>query len=329
MKKSKKTFIGMTFLALALAAISAFVLTGRHSVSAAAASTASAAAQSMNMPVNIFAMTTNGTLYVLTPNSNAFFSIGRPVGIGGDDPISMDFRPADGRLYMLTDRGRLFTVNFNVSPPTATLVSNLSPRFPSGFQSLMDFNPQVDAIRLIGSGDRLNYAVVKGANGILNTTAVQTALTYGAGDVNAGKNPFVSAGAYTNNVANAQNTIFYAIDYDQDTLVTIANIVNGSSATGGGVLKTLGALTDINGNPINLNPVASVDIVTNPVTGANILIGIDRSNIAFQLNLAQVNPNQPIGTTQPVAVQGFSIPTVPNHDGSFMEIAASIPQGGW
>jgi Domain of unknown function (DUF4394) len=321
MKRSKKTFIGMTFLALALAAISTFVLMGRHSVSAAV--------QSMNMPVNIFTMTTNGTLYVLTPNSSAFRSLGRPVGIGGDDPISMDFRPLDGRLYMLTDRGRLFTVNFNVSPPTATLVSNLSPRFPSGFQSLMDFNPQVDAIRLIGSGDRLNYAVVKNAAGILATTAVQTPLTYAAGDVNAGKNPFVAAGAYTNNVANAANTIFYAIDYDQDTLVTIANIVNGSSATGGGVLKTLGPLTDINGNPININSAASIDVVTNPVTGANFLIGIDRSNIAFQLNLSQVDPNQPLGTTQNVAVQGFNIPSIPNHDGSFMEIAASIPQGGW
>src|SRR5262245_30293379 len=105
MKKSKKTYIGMTFLALAIAAISTFVLMGRYSVSAATAPIA--AAQTMSMPVNIFAMTTNGTLYVLTPNSSFFYSIGRPVGIGGDDPISMDFRPADRRLYMLTDRGRL------------------------------------------------------------------------------------------------------------------------------------------------------------------------------------------------------------------------------
>jgi len=231
MKKSKKTYIGMSFLALAIAATTTFVLMGRHSVSAATAPIA--AVQTMSMPVNIFAMTTNGTLYVLTPNSSYFYSIGRPTGIGGDDPISMDFRPADRRLYMLTDRGRLFTVNFSVSPPVATLVSNLSPRFPSGFQSLLDFNPQVDAIRLIGS-NTANYAVVKDANGILNTTAVQTSLTYAAGDVNAGKTPVVPAGAYTNNVANAANTIFYAIDNDLDNLVTIADKVaaTGSSNTG-------------------------------------------------------------------------------------------------
>jgi uncharacterized protein DUF4394 len=318
MKKSKKTYIGMSVLALAIAAIATFVLMGRHTVSAATA-------QTMSMPVNIFAMTTNGTLYVLTPNSSFFQSLGRPTGIGGDDPISMDFRPADRKLYMLTDRGRLFTVNFNVSPPSATLVSNLSPRFPSGFQSLLDFNPQVDAIRLIGS-NTLNYAVVKDANGILNTTAVQTALTYAAGDVNAGKTPVVPGGAYTNNVANAANTIFYAIDNDLDTLVTIADKVaaTGSSNTGGGKLQTIGALTDVNGNPINLNPTVDMDIFTDPATLTNTIVGIDRSGIAFTINVAQI-PNLPLGTTQPVAVQAFSIPTSPFHDGSFMDIALSIP----
>src|SRR5262245_25394132 len=152
MKKSRKKFIGMTFLALALAAMSAFVLTGRHSVSAAAAQTVStAAAQTTTMPpVYIFALTTDNTLYVLTPGSTVYQSLGRVAGIGGNDLIGIDFRPADGRLYALSDGGRLYTINFNVSPPTATLVSALNtPRFPSGFQSLMDFNPVVDAIRLM------------------------------------------------------------------------------------------------------------------------------------------------------------------------------------
>jgi hypothetical protein len=201
MKKSKKTFIGMTFLALALAAISAFVLMGRHSVSAAAASSATAQGGTMP-PVFIFALTTDNTLYVLPPNSvtPTYLSLGRVAGIGGNDLIGIDFRPADKKLYALSDAGRLYTINFNVAPPTATLVSTLSPRFPSGFQSLMDFNPVVDAIRLIG-GDTLNYAVVKNASNILATTAVQTSLTYAVGDVNAGKTPKVIGGAYNNNVA--------------------------------------------------------------------------------------------------------------------------------
>jgi hypothetical protein len=324
MKKSKKTFIGMTFLAMALSAISAFVLMGRHSVSAATAQTASTTTQATTMPpVYIFALTTDNTLYVLSPFVNFYESLGRIAGIGGFDIIGMDFRPADGRLYALTDGGSLYTINFNVSPPTATLVSALAPRFPSGFQSLMDFNPVVDAIRLIGS-DTLNYAVVKGANGILNTVAVQTSLTYAAGDVNAGKTPKVCGGAYTNNVAGATTTIFYAIDYDQDTLVTIADkTATGSSNTGGGKLQTIGPLVDSAGNKITVNSLADIDILT--LNGVNYLIGVSR-DITFQIPLNQINQSLPLGTTQNVAVQGFSFPTIPAARSSLIDIAASSLQ---
>jgi Domain of unknown function (DUF4394) len=318
MKKSKKKYIGMTFLALALAAISAFVLMDRHSVSAAAASSATAQGGTMP-PVFIFALTTDNTLYLLTPGSTVYQSLGRVVGIGGNDLIGLDFRPADKRLYGLTDGGRLYTINFNVAPPTATLVSALTPRFPSGFQSLMDFNPVVDAIRLIG-GDTLNYAVVKNASNILATTAVQTSLTYAAGDVNAGKTPKVVGGAYTNNVAGATTTIFYAMDHDLDTLVTIADKTNGSSNTGGGRLQTIGRLVDSAGNPITVNSVSDIDIFTS--NGVNFLIGVSRE-ITFQIPLNQINPNLPLGTTQNVVVQGFLFPTNPTARSSFIDIAAS------
>jgi hypothetical protein len=317
MKKSNKKFIGVTFLALALAAISAFVLIGRHSVSAAAA-------QGGTMPpVFIFALTSDNTLYLLAPGSTVYQSLGRVAGIGGNDLIGLDFRPADKRLYGLTDGGRLYTINFNVAPPTATLVSTLTPRFPSGFQSLMDFNPVVDAIRLIG-GDTLNYAVVKNASNILATTAVQTSLTYAAGDVNVGKTPKVIGGAYTNNVAGAANTLFYAMDHDLDTLVTIADKnATGSSNTGGGRLQTIGRLVDIAGNPITVNALADMDIVT--INGVNFLVGVSR-DITFQISLNQINPNLPLGTTQNVVVQGFGFPTNPASRSSFIDIAASTLQ---
>jgi hypothetical protein len=322
MKKSKKTFIGMTFLALALAAISAFVLMGRHSVSAAAASSATAQGGTMP-PVFIFALTTDNTLYILAPGSTVYQSLGRVAGIGGNDLIGIDFRPADKKLYALSDAGRLYTINFNVAPPTATLVSTLSPRFPSGFQSLMDFNPVVDAIRLIG-GDTLNYAVVKNASNILATTAVQTSLTYAVGDVNAGKTPKVIGGAYNNNVAGATTTIFYAMDHDLDTLVTIADkTATGSSNTGGGRLQTIGRLVDSAGNQITVNALADIDIVT--LNGVNFLVGASR-DITFQISLNQINPNLPLGTTQNVVVQGFGFPTNPASRSSFIDIAASTLQ---
>jgi hypothetical protein len=315
MKKSKKTFIGMAFLALALAAISAFVLMGRNSVSAVAAAQANGW-----QTLYIYALTSDSMLYVMAPGTNVFYSLGRINGIGGAEMNGIDFRPADGRLYGVTDTGRLYVIDPGVSPPRATLVSSLSPRFASGFQSLMDFNPVVDAIRLIGS-DTSNQAVVKNAAGVLNTVAVQTNMAYMAGDVAAGVSPKISAGAYTSNQAGAATTLFYGLDYDRDTLVFVPVGGNGSSATGGGQLKTIGGLRDIVGNPITVNPVADIDIMT--VNGIDNLVGFSR-NIFFTIDLGQVNPNLPVGTTQNVFVRGFNTVVTPAAD-SFIDIAGSIP----
>jgi Domain of unknown function (DUF4394) len=321
MKKSKKTFIGMTFLALALAAISAFVLMGRQSVSAAAASSASAAVQSMNMPVSIYAVTTDNVLYVLPPGGSVYFSLGRITGIPGVIN-GIDFRPSNRQLYALSELGRLYTINLNVSPPSATLVSTLTPRFPSGVQSLMDFNPVVDAIRLIGS-DRLNYAVVRDANGILNTTAVQTSLAFAAGDVNAGVAPHVSCGSYTNNVNGAATTLFYGVDYDLDVFLTIADkTATGSSNTGGGQLQTIGPIVDIAGNRVTLDPLNDFDITT--MNGVDTLVGISR-NISYLIPLNQINLNLPLGTTQNVVINGFNIPFSPALNGAISDVALSIP----
>jgi Domain of unknown function (DUF4394) len=315
MKKSKKTYIGMAFLALALAAISAFVLMGRQSVSAAAAAQANGW-----QTLYIYALTSDSMLYVMAPGTNVFYSLGRVANIGGGDLNGIDFRPADGRLYGVTDTGRLYVIDVSVSPPRGTLVSNLSPRFASGFQSLMDFNPVVDAIRFIGS-DTTNQAVVTNAAGVLNTVAVQTNMAYRAGDVAAGVSPKISAGAYTNNVAGAKTTLFYGLDYDRDTLVMVPVGANGSSATGGGQLQTIGGLRDIVGNPITVNPVADIDIMT--VGGIDNLVGISR-NILFTIDLGQVNPNLPVGTTQNVFVRGFNTVFSPAAD-SIIDIAGSIP----
>jgi len=91
---------------------------------------------------------------------------------------------ADGdnnSVYAVTDSGKIYTID-----PTggalgkATLISAINLRFPSGYQSLMGFNPVVNALGLMGD-DFSNYTVV---NTGWDTTAVQTSLSYGAGHVN-------------------------------------------------------------------------------------------------------------------------------------------------
>lgn len=210
----------------------------------------------------------------------------------GEQVIGIDFRPSDGYLYAVSDLGTVYQVM--LLPPgqgTTVQVSQISPRFGGGVQSLADFNPVVDALRLIGSSDE-NFALVN-SGGNLNVTAVQTAITYAAGDLNAGANPNLCGGAYTNNFVGATTTLFYAIDYDKDTLVTILAGANGSSATGGGQLTTIGRLRRNDGSQVLIPATADLDIYTDPGSGANLLIGLAGRTI-FTLDPALTAPGQDV-----------------------------------
>jgi len=326
----KKSLATLTFTALALSATLIPGLMSRHSASAESklnsskmAPAAGAAAQALTTTSgfflpnrNIYTLNNNNVLFVMYAGTTSFTRLVR-LDDGNSNFIGIDFRPADKRLYALTDTGTLYTVALGSANLGAlTKVSTLSPRFNGGYQSLMDFNPQVDAIRLIAS-DNFNYAVVKDANGILNTTAVQTALTYPAPDVNAGKDPNVSGGAYTNNVAGAAVTIFYGFDYALDTFLTIPPAApGGSSATGTGQLQTIGNLVTPAGARVNISPHADCDVFTN-ANGVNFLVGVSGRTL-FSIDLNQLNPALQRGQTQNVVVRGI---TINNEGGQFLDIA--------
>ncbi len=320
----KKIGIAFSFIFLALAAGLTFEWAGKSTVSAqttGAASTAATPYTVLGLPaIKIYTLTSDNTIYVLTPGSNRLSRIGRAFGIKGN-LIGIDFRPADNdpnTLYGLTDLGNLYKISVNpTNCGAATLVSTVSPRFSGGFQSLLDFNPVVNALRLIGTNDQ-NFALVNGT-GNLATTAVQTAMTYADGDVNKGVDPNVGGGAYTNNLAGAPSTLFYGLDYDLDTLVTISTrSATGSSNTGGGVLQTIGNLVDGRGRRININPTADIDIYTSPA-GVDTLVGIS-GNVLFTLDVTPFKNAAPaLGTTQDVPVKGIVVPSAGTD--SFIDIA--------
>src|SRR5688572_18831488 len=209
----KKAFAALTVLSLALAASLTYSLISGHSTSAksanspsnvsaapAASASAMAAAQTSGvvMPrTPIYALNADNVISVLIPGTTSFVRLVRVTQANGN-LIGIDFRPADGKntaLYALADTGTLYTINLTANGlGNVTQVSNMTTRFPSGVQSLMDFNPVVNALRLIGS-ERLNYAVVNNG-GNLNAMAIQTALSYDPNDVNKGAIPHVSAGTY-------------------------------------------------------------------------------------------------------------------------------------
>src|SRR5215510_7251930 len=333
---TKKPFITLTFITLAMVVSLTFGLIGRNSANAnseinlsnasvssssvknASSQDTSFAAQSSGIVLpkaSIYALNANNAIFVLTPGATSFSRLGRVTTTNGN-LIGIDFRVSDGLLYAVTDTGSIYTIGLSSSRlGAATLVSNLTPRFAGGFQSLMDFNPVLDAIRLIGSNDQ-NFAIVN-SGGNLNATAPQTALSYIAGDVNAGADPNISAGSYTNNYVGATTTIFYAIDYDLDTLVTIQPATpGGSSATGGGKLQTIGRLVTPTGARINVAPTADIDIYSDGA-GGNSIIGVSGRTL-FTIDLSQINSNLPVGTTQNVVARGI---TMPDDGGAFIDIA--------
>jgi len=292
-----KTSIAVGLITLAMLTVYLTVATNKHTVGNAQ----TVGIRPGGLPNrNIFALLSDNAFYVLVPGATQYRRLGR-VDTDGGNLIGIDFRPADGRLYGLTDTGNIYTIAISTTAAgPATLVSTMNPRFTGGLCSLMDFNPVVNALRVAGCNDQ-NLAVVNSNGGNLNMTVAQTRYTYAAGDPNAGQDPELTGGAYDNNRNGAAATTYYVIDHDKDTLCTIATRSNGSSATATGVLKTIGGFIDYSGNRLNMSPTSDLDIYTE-VNGVNYLVG-QTTRLLFTINLAAVNSNLPVGITQNVLVQ--------------------------
>src|SRR3712207_1045513 len=78
--------------------------------------------------------------------------------------VGIDVRPADGKLYGLTDSGQIVTIDSATG--MATRVSQLSERFESGGRAGVDFNPVADRLRVMGmNGANLRVNVGTGEAG--------------------------------------------------------------------------------------------------------------------------------------------------------------------
>ncbi|MBL6459337.1 DUF4394 domain-containing protein [Belnapia sp. T6] len=125
--------------------------------------------------------------------------------------LGIDVRPADMKLYGLTDAGQIVTID----PMTgrATPVSRLSERFEGGGRATVDFNPVADRLRVMGmSGVNFRVNVENGQ------VAKDGQLKYQAGTGWAETMPRVVAGAYTNSMAGATATMLYTVDTMTRTL---------------------------------------------------------------------------------------------------------------
>ena len=109
--------------------------------------------------------------------------------VGGDTIVGIDFRPANGHLYGLGSRGRLYDIN-----PTTGAASQVGagPISLSGTRFGVDFNPAVDRLRVVSDTDE-NLRI----NPDTGVAIVDTPLAYDAADPNSAQTPTWSPVAYT------------------------------------------------------------------------------------------------------------------------------------
>lgn len=162
----------------------------------------------------------------------------------------LDFRPATGELYAIgynatSGEARLYTLDVNTGVATAIGTDPVTLKANMG-KITMDFNPTVDRIRVTGS-DNSNYRLHPMTGAI---AATDMNLGFAATDVNAGLNPSVGTGAYTNSFAGSTATTLY--NYD-DSL----NVLTTQIPPNNGTLNTIGA----SGIVVNLaDPSSDLDI---------------------------------------------------------------------
>ena len=119
--------------------------------------------------------------------------------------IGIDVRPADGLLYGVVADGTVVTID--PASGKATMKSKLDAMLAPGTVATVDFNPVADRLRIIGS-DGMNLR----ANVDDGKVTKDGPLKFAEADMHKGKMPKVVAGAYTNSMKGAKETVRYDIE---------------------------------------------------------------------------------------------------------------------
>lgn len=162
----------------------------------------------------VFALGANNSIYVIDPRTPDLPSATLAVtGLRtGETLIGMDFRPADGKLYLVGNRmnqlGGLYTVD--TSTGAATLLRNLGT-IPAGALFGVDFNPVPDRLRIVSDTEN-NYRCNVDDGAVITDGMLATEADGGS----------VVATAYTNNFSGTTSTTIFYLDALNNFLHTAA-----------------------------------------------------------------------------------------------------------
>jgi hypothetical protein len=131
-------------------------------------------------------------------------------GIGTASIEAIDYRPADGQLYGYS-RVSNSIYRLDAATGTATLVSTLNNSSFSLDTIAIDFNPVTGQLRLVGFD--APRQIVRNLRVDVDTgaTVEEGNARFAPSDTNAGRLPFVTGAAYTNNFAGATATTLYVV----------------------------------------------------------------------------------------------------------------------
>lgn len=151
-----------------------------------------------------FAASTDNKLYRFDPTNPMMNSVSFVGLLTSETIVGLDFRPANGALYAITNQSRILTVN--TASGQVTAVGTALTTVLSGTSFGFDFNPMVDRIRLVSNtGQNLRLHPDLG-------TIVATDMSLNPGT------PAVSGAAYTNNFVTTATTALFVIDYTTNML---------------------------------------------------------------------------------------------------------------
>ncbi|RZJ37326.1 MAG: DUF4394 domain-containing protein [Chryseobacterium sp.] len=208
----------------------------------------------------VYGLTENNELVAFNANNPGTFSLKTAIsGIAaGEKLMSVDFRPATGELYALSNASKLYIINTSTATSRVVGTAAFIPAI-SGTIASIDFNPTVDRIRLVtNTGQNLRLNPENGAVAATDGSVASTSSIAGV--------------AYTNSKSGASSTILYDLDMTAGKLFKQDPPNNGTLVEVGslGITFTGQAAFDI-------NPDNSVALVAATKDSKNNLYKLDLS----------------------------------------------------
>lgn len=259
--------------------------------------------------VMVYGLSTNNDLLAFNAkNSNVITSTKPITGLPASEKLlSIDFRPATGELYAVSNASKFYIINTSTATSRAVSTTAFTPAI-SGTIASIDFNPTVDRIRLVtNTGQNLRINPENGVTAATDTNIATTASITGI--------------AYTNSKSGATSTILYDLDLTSGKLFKQDPPNNGTLVEVGslGFTFTGQAAFDISPDNANAlmavtsgaqNALYSVDLNTGKASSIGTLpqkvidIAIPTNAVAYAIDNANAlqifDPNKPEPVTKAI-----------------------------